>query len=350
MNLSPFRSFGHFALCAVLAFAALLSARGQLPAPPAAPAPVFQNPLKGDGADPWLTYFDGSYYITWTAYGYVRMRTARDLAELRTAPDHVVWFDNFPTRFRSIWAPECHRLPDERGHLRWFLYYTASDSVDKHHRMYVAESEGDAPLGPYRFKTELRTDPDDQYFAIDGTILALPSGQLYFLWCGRPSPDGQGIYLSKMANAWTLTGPRTYLEVSGFGCQSTREAPETLVHGDKVFLLYSTCDTRTPNYKLGLLTADLNADLLAPTSWRQTAAPAFTSAPEHHVWSPGHCFFFRSPDGKEDWLVYHAKSVDTYTYRERSARAQPFTWNPDGTPDFGAPVPLDLPMPPPSGE
>ena len=322
-------------------------ALAQSPPPPAA---AFQNPIKLDGADPWLTYHDGWYYYTWTLYGSIHMRAARHLAELKTAPDRLVWSDASPTRFRAMWAPECHALTDERGKPCWYLYYTAADSLDKHHRLFVAESEGPTPLGPYHFKAQLRTDPEDRYFAIDGTVLKLPDGRRYFLWCGRPSPNGQGIYISRMENAWTLTGPRTYLEASGFGCKSTREAPQTLVRNGRVFLVYSTCETRTPDYKLGMLTADIGADLLDPAAWKQSPNPVFVSAPEHRVWSPGHCFFFRSPDGAEDWIAYHAKSTDAYTYRERSTRAQPFTWNTDGTPNFGGPVPLDLPLPPPTGE
>jgi GH43 family beta-xylosidase len=34
----------------------------------------------------------------------------------------------------------------------------------------------------------------------------------------------------------------------------------------------------------------------------------------------------------------------------RSTRAQKFTWNADGTPNFGVPIGLGVPIPAPSGE
>ena len=311
---------------------------------------TFQNPLKVNGADPWLTWANGAYYYTWTAYNNVRMKTARKFVDLKDARELTVWTDRDPQHSKNIWAPECHLLLDDKGNPRWYLYYTASNGTDTNHRMYVAESESDTPLGPYHFKAQLQTDPNNQYFAIDGTVLRLPDDALYFLWAGRPSPNGQGLYISKMQNPWTLEGTRSYLLASGFGCQHTREAPETLVRNGRAFLVYSTCDTRTPDYKMGMLTAELTADLLDPAVWKQTPKPVFQSAPENEVWGPGHCFFFQSPDGKEDWLVYAGKSEDAFTYKERGTRAQPFSWHTDGTPDFGAPVPESLHLAPPSGE
>jgi GH43 family beta-xylosidase len=54
---------------------------------------------------------------------------------------------------------------------------------------------------------------------------------------------------------------------------------------------------------------------------------------------PGHNGFFKSPNGTEDWIVYHAwpTSAGQGAGGERSARAQKFTWNSDGTPNFGSP-------------
>jgi GH43 family beta-xylosidase len=316
---------------------------------------TFRNPLKQDGADPCLTFHEGWYYLTTTTATDIRMRRARRMGELKDAPDQVVWKDDHPERFRDLWAAEFHRLDGDKGREpRWYLYYTASDGKegDTHHRMYVLESAGDDPRGPYTFKAKLKTDPEDARYAIDGTVLRLPDGRLYFLWCGRPSPAGQGLYISRMANPWTLTGPRVYLSADGFGCPHVREAPVTLLRNGKVFLVYSACAADTPDYKLGLLRADAtrDADLLDTSSWKQHPTPVFARVDQHGVFGPGHCFFFRSPDGKEDWIVYHSKGGMAATYADRSTRAQRFTWKPDGTPDFGLPLSLATDIASPSGE
>jgi GH43 family beta-xylosidase len=216
--------------------------------------------------------------------------------------------------------------------------------------MYVLESAGDDPMGPYTFKAKLKTDPDDSQYAIDGTVLKQPGGALYFLWCGRPSEAGQGLYISRMTNPWTLTGSRVYLPSEGFGCKYVREAPVTLQRNGKAFLIYSACGADTPDYKLGMLTADLKADLMNPAAWKQNPKPVFARVDQYGVYGPGHNFFFQSPDGKEDWIAYHAKSGMAGTYADRSTRAQRFTWSPDGTPDFGLPLPVDQDIPAPSGE
>jgi GH43 family beta-xylosidase len=120
-----------------------------------------------------------------------------------------------------------------------------------------------------------------------------------------------------------------------------REGPVVLQRNGRLFLVYSACDTGKPDYKLGMLIADEKADLLDPKSWHQHPNPVFTRADENGVFGPGHNGFFRSPDGSEDWIVYHAKTTEKYTYRGRTTRAQKFTWNPDGTPNFGKPLALD---------
>ena len=47
--------------------------------------------------------------------------------------------------------------------------------------------------------------------------------------------------------------------------------------------------------------------------------------------------FTTSPDGDENWIVYHGME-DPYTgWSARNIRAQKFTWNDDGTPKFPRP-------------
>ncbi|HTD16183.1 MAG TPA: family 43 glycosylhydrolase, partial [Chthoniobacterales bacterium] len=59
----------------------------------------------------------------------------------------------------------------------------------------------------------------------------------------------------------------------------------------------------------------------------------------------GHNGFFKSPNGKEDWIIYHANPEPSEGCGNfRSPRIQRFTWNVDGTPNFGTPVPLGQPL------
>jgi hypothetical protein len=57
------------------------------------------------------------------------------------------------------------------------------------------------------------------------------------------------------------------------------------------------------------------------------------------------------PDGTQNWIVYHANSSTSGGCgNNRTTRAQQFTWNADGTPNFGAPVALGTSLAEPSGE
>lgn len=85
-------------------------------------------------------------------------------------------------------------------------------------------------------------------------------------------------------------------------------------------------------YSLGMLTANKDADLLSPDSWIRSEKPVFQQAPENNVYATGHNSFFKSPDGTEDWILYHANTgANKGCGWTRSPRAQRFTWNTDGT-------------------
>jgi GH43 family beta-xylosidase len=67
------------------------------------------------------------------------------------------------------------------------------------------------------------------------------------------------------------------------------------------------------------------------------------------VFAPGHNTFFSSPDGTEDWMAYHANDKESDVCdMGRTPRIQKFTWNDDGTPNFGTPVAAGEPLAVPS--
>ncbi|HVW61808.1 MAG TPA: family 43 glycosylhydrolase, partial [Puia sp.] len=72
-------------------------------------------------------------------------------------------------------------------------------------------------------------------------------------------------------------------------------------------------------------------------------------SPANKIYATGHNSFFLSPDGKENWILYHANGQPGQGCgNTRAPRAQQFTWNADGEPVFGEPVKDGVPLPVPS--
>ena len=87
-----------------------------------------------------------------------------------------------------------------------------------------------------------------------------------------------------------------------------------------------------------------------PEVWVKSNEPVFKKSIENKVFAPGHNSFTQSPDGTEDWIVYHAISESEGGSQQRSTRIQKFNWNVDGSPNFGIPLCTSAPITIPSGE
>jgi GH43 family beta-xylosidase len=147
---------------------------------------------------------------------------------------------------------------------------------------------------------------------------------------GPMTPDGDGRELIHPDQPWERGAPTTHT-------YPVAEGPTALYHGGRTFVVYSGSDTGTHVYCLGLMAYRGSGDPMVAENWTKTG-PVFSFSEEHGVFGPGRGAFTTSPDGRQWWLVYHAKTVKEYTYAGRSVRMQPFTWKADGTPDFGVPV------------
>ncbi|MGY4767355.1 glycoside hydrolase family 43 protein [Kribbella sp. CWNU-51] len=282
------------------------------------------------------------YYGATTRGDRIGVWSSPSLATLLVQPEQVVWRDTDPSRNTQMWAPAFRHVGS-----RWYIYYTASDGVDANHRMYVLESAGDDPLGPYTFKAKIA---DFGEYAIDGEPITV-NGQQYFVWTGPGR--GQGgpaqLYIVRMSDPWTSTGARVAIPADG-GCTEVREGPTPLYGAARTFLTYSTCDTGKPDYQLWMTSIANGADPMVASNWVQNPGAIFSRNDETGVWGPGHHSFFKSPDGTEDWIAYHGKNTSTYTYDFRTTRVQKITWNADGTPNLGRPLAAGATQTLPSGD
>jgi len=320
----------------------------------------FTNPLLPSGADPWCIYKNGYYYYTNSEGDMLSIWKTKSMADLKTAVKKTIWLPPQNTNHsKELWAPELHFISN-----KWYMYFAADDGNNNNHRIYVLENPSADPLkGNWVLKGKV-SDASDKW-AIDASVFE-NDGTLFMIWAGWEGDENgqQNIYIARLKNPWTIDGERVKISTPTYDWEkygdlhdannpphvNVNEGPEILKHQDKLFLVYSASGCWTDYYALGMLTAPANANLLDPRSWTKSAKPVFKKSAENEVYAPGHNAFFKSPDGKEDWIIYHANSKPGLGCgKQRSPRMQKFTWNKDGNPDFGIPVKEGVAMPTPSG-
>jgi GH43 family beta-xylosidase len=243
----------------------------------------------------------------------------------------------------AVWAPELHRIND-----RWYIYYAADDGLNENHRMWVLESVTDDPMGAYRCKGCLETGG----WAIDLTVVDR-NGELYAIWSGWPGAVNgrQNLYIAPMSNPWTVAAGRTLLATPEHAWEKVEmdicEGPQVLQRHGKLFVIYSASGSWTADYCLGMLEFT-GGEILNSKNWKKWETPVFQKNAK--VWGIGHCSFVQSPDGMEDWVIFHAKSRKRAGWNDRNVHAQRFTWTEAGHPYFGQPIASGINLPAPSGE
>lgn len=309
---------------------------------------TFYNPIMSDGADPSVVYKDGFYYYTQTTGNNVSVWRSETISGISKGTKVVVWTPpaSGPTCC-NIWAPELLFLNN-----KWYIYFAADDGQSyNNHRMYVLESNTTDPQGSYTEKGKIY-DPNNDKYAIDGTVLQKTDGSLYFIWSGKNTdPETtQNLYIAPMNNPWTINGSRVLLSTPTYPWETSvapiNEGPESLIKNGKIIVVYAANASWTDEYNLGMLT-NTDGNILTPSSWTKNPNSIFSKTSE--VFGPGHGTFTKSPDGTEDWIIYHAAKYSGAGW-SRNIRAQKYTWNPDDIPNLGTPVPGGLSLPLPSGE
>lgn len=321
---------------------------------------AFVNPLLPSGADPWVITYKGHYYYTHTTGKNLTIWKTKNIVDLKNVPRQVVWTPPQGTSYsKELWAPELHHI---RG--KWYFYFAADDGNNINHRMYVLENKAKEPTkGKWVFKGQVN-DPSNKW-AIDGNVFE-HRGILYMIWSGWEGDTNgqQNIYIAKMKNPWTIIGERVKISSPDFDWEkhgnlgkgnipnhvNVNEGPQFLTKAGKIFIVYSASGCWTDFYALGMLSAGADSDPMQASSWFKSPKPVFQGSPENGAFAPGHNSFFKSPDGKEDWILYHANSAAGQGCGgKRSPRAQRFSWDEAGMPNFGMPLPIGTPLAIPSG-
>ncbi|WP_153464000.1 family 43 glycosylhydrolase [Sediminibacillus terrae] len=312
---------------------------------------TFKNPLLNPGADPWVYKDKSKYYFMCTRRKRLDLWRSKSLTGIPDGECKTIWT---PPReginSDNIWAPEIHKANG-----KWYVYYTANDGKggDKTRKIFVLENKAEDPFdGKWIEKGYINTE----HPGLDGTIFE-HKGKWYFVYAGYGYfPDyGSALYMAEMENPWTLSSSDILISKPEYdwekqGGMAINEGPVMLKRGNMLFLVYSASTTWSDDYSLGMLTASADSDVLNSRSWLKSPVPVFSKSVKNKMFAPGHNSFVQSPDGTEDWIVYHAIPQSEGGNELRMTCIQKFGWRSDGTPDFGMPLPTSASIIVPSGE
>ena len=323
---------------------------------------TFRNPIDV-GADPWVVRSGSFYYMVESRDDAIWVYKSASLTSPKQNGVRVWSATPGGWNETNIWAPELHRVDG-----LWYIYYAGgrrhpngAEAPFTFQRAGVLQSVGDDPQGAYVDKGMLYTGNDVQadtgyVWAIDMTVHRI-NGQLYAVWSGwdqnTTATDRipQNLYIAGMSSPTTISTNRVRISTPSASWErgtelDLQEGPEFLENAGQIFIIYSTRESWLPEYKLGQLRMTSTANPLDPAAYVKSG-PVFTGATDVH--GVGHASFTKSPDGSEDWIVYHSK-VDRTPGWNRVIRAQKFTWNADGSPNFGTPVATGEATPMPAGQ
>lgn len=308
---------------------------------------TFTNPVSR-GADPWVIYKDGMYFAVRSGDRGVYVSKAEEMTDVLTSKAEEVKVWGQPAsgwNKENLWAPELHFVQGN-----WYIYYTAGEAGPPfiHQKSGVLKAKTDDPLGEYEDMGLLYTGDhietgEDNTWSIDLTVLEL-NNTLYAIWSGweqntDTDKTPQHLFIAEMENPYTMGSNRVKIsspvETWERGTElPINEGPEILQHNGETFIVYSASESWLPAYNLGHLRLKAGADPMKATSWEKKGS-VFHGA--GRVYGTGHASFTTSPDGTENWIVFHTK-VDENPGWNRVVYMQPFGWNADGSPDFGTPV------------
>ena len=320
---------------------------------------TFCNPLY-QGQDPWIIQKDGYYYSSYSGLESPNsIYVCRSRSLLDRGPKVKV-FDG-AGKFIHLFSPELHYIDGE-----WYIY-AASFNFDYNKRyLFVWKGKTQNPLDGFELVNCIIPKVDGvEYEANDTTVFrSALNGKLYMIM----DVIGAHECMAEMKSPTELKGEFVHMPMfNGEGPRVIQRDGMTIVTNAWGFWRYSSycvtaADTRSDDYfnpdvwtSMGYVfkphgtwaNEQDNARVLG--SWDEGLADK-KFIPSGTMWGTSRASFVKSADGTEDWMFYHHKvwSVDENGYRQISM--QKFTFNEDGTPNFGSPVQTNEQLPIPSGD
>ncbi len=307
----------------------------------------FSNPVcTAYLADPFCFLHDGTYYAVGTGVAEAGEAHLPDkVVPMVRSKDLQHWEEVGPVlvpppeeKGGSFWAPE---VAYDNG--VFYLYYHASGS-GLGFRVRVAKSR--VPEGPFLDTDQPMTDVRTNPFAIDSHAFRDDDGQWYLFYAtdfydeDATTFRGTALVVDRMPSMTELAGqPQVVMRahwqwqifernrVMGGRAADwyTLEGPGVVKRGGKYYCFYSGGNYQNDTYGVDYLVADR---VTGP--WREAGrfrGPQIMRSVPGKVIGPGHNSIVSSPDGQEDYVVYHAWDP---AMTARQMWVDPLIWTPEG--------------------
>lgn len=279
-------------------------------------------PVAVHRADPCITKWKDKYYFIATNDAdnnhTLFIREADTIPELVSAKEALILDSNtYEDIGGLLWAPELHIIEDEL-----FIFHAATPGEFFHEECHVMKLRRDgSPLCAADWSRPHRVVKKDGSFLCEaGKTISLDmtcfevKGEYYVSWSQRqflPVDQGAWVYIAKIdpVEPWKLITDPVLLTKPDYGWANNHtfvdEGPFALFRDGKIFLTFSSAAVDA-TYVVGLLTAEIGADLLNPDSWTKQNYPLLTSRSLPGEYGPGHNAYVIDDNGTV-WNTYHAR-------------------------------------------
>jgi arabinan endo-1,5-alpha-L-arabinosidase len=297
------------------------------PAQRAAGGGTYTNPVwHGYFADPFVLRHEGVYYAYGTGHGpepggwQFPVLRSPDLANWEYAGAALPPLkEKNGEPFTAYWAPE---VAERDG--RFYLYFSAATQhKDETHRLRVAVA--DRPEGPFEYMGRVKmSGPLADAFTIDASPFRDPADGRWYLYFATDFFDGTftgtGTAVVPLDNDMcTATGEaQTVIRASAdwhvyernrplygktWPAWHTVEGPFVWPYAGKYYCFYSGGNWQTPLYGVGYGVAD---SPMGPfrDEWNREGPSVLRGTDT--ILGPGHNSAVVGPDGKTEFMIYHA--------------------------------------------
>ncbi len=281
----------------------------------------YEFPIAWHRADPCIGRWKGKYYfIATNDYDNnhsIYIREADTIPGLVTAQESLILDTSmYPHLGNLLWAPEFHIIKD-----RLYIFHAGTPGEFEKEQCHVmALKENGNPMKASDWEMPVRVVRKDGSYLYNEQGITLDmtewevDGRCYAAWSQRqffPVDQGAWLYIAEIDpdQPWKLISDPVLLSMPEYGWANNHtfvdEGPFALFGKDKIFLTFSSAAVDS-TYVVGLLSADLSADLLDPASWTKENYPLMSSRSREGEFGTGHNSYVTDEDGLV-WNAYHGR-------------------------------------------